>query len=144
MFVKRTAKRIELLLAAGLFAFAVLLATLLLRHHVLRELLSAVAQLVERALLVLTGASELAVREIVARLAHRLAGVVETLRHVDAVAAQALDDLVQPVAQVLLVSRHRAGRGSAGLSILTRLTGLTLLAQLTLALLTLLALCWPC
>ena len=59
LLLDRTAERIELL-AAGLLAFAGLLA-LLLRHHVLRELLSAVAQLIERTLLALTGASELAV-----------------------------------------------------------------------------------
>ena len=59
LFVKRTAERIELF-AASLLAFAGLLA-LLLRHQVLRELLSTVAQLIERTLLALTGASELAV-----------------------------------------------------------------------------------
>ena len=65
------------------------------------------------------------------------------MRDVDAVAAQALDDLVQPVAQVLLISRERAGlKARPGPDLAALLAGLTaLLALLThLALLPLLAL----
>src|SRR6185503_4297476 len=107
LLVERAAERIELL-AARLLAFAGLLAVLL-RHHVLRELLSAVAQLVESALLVLAGATELAACEIVARLAHGLAGAVQALRDFDPITAQSLDDLIEPVAQILLVRGERVG-----------------------------------
>src|SRR6185503_6730862 len=43
----------------------------------------------------------------VARLAHGLASLIQALRDFDAVAAQTLDDLVEPVAQILLVARER-------------------------------------
>jgi len=91
LLIERPAQRIELL--ALLIAFTLLLA--ILGHHVLRQLLSAVAQLVERALLRLPGALELTARQIVARLAHRLAGIVQPAGDLHAVPAQALDDLIE-------------------------------------------------
>src|SRR5262245_22214674 len=111
LFIERPPEWVELL-AARLLALALLLA--ILRHHVLGELLSAVAQLIQSTLLVLACGSELATLEIVPRLAHRLAGIGQPLGHVDAVAAQPLDDLVQSVAQVLLVTGKRVRVKLAG------------------------------
>ena len=92
----------------GAFALPVIAIARLLpirRHDVLGELLGAVAQLIERTLLCLLGVAQLVAGKIVARLAHLAARLVEAARHLHAVARQALDDLVELVAQALLVLR---------------------------------------
>src|SRR6185312_12602955 len=102
-------------------------------HDVLRELLGAVAQIVERALLRLFRILQLVAGKAVARLAHLAAGLVKSARHLNAVLAEALDDLVELVAQTLLILSQRVGiLPGNGLALLAR-RWLTLLAELTLA-----------
>src|SRR6266700_47837 len=77
------------------------------------------------ALLRLLGIAQLIAGKIVTGLAHFAAGLVKATGHLHAIARQALDDLIELVAQALLVLRQRIGVHSRN--------RLTLLAELALA-----------